>query len=491
MKRTREILAICIAISSINAHAQNYIEQPAYEPVFYTNTSSGYIPYSDTEIEREALMAAAASAHVDPKNAVMTSTSEVNWTKKTFSSDVSMDIIKAGIPMPSGKGTSVNRIKMQLPVLVKDPLLSIYVDNSKTLGDLVLEGTITLENLTHIVDNSKQTPAVFASGGNTLLTKHTLDLKDISTSLVKHHSPYTQNQPIEKIASRSYSGIVLDARGSLPIQGEFTNSKVSPCLFPRIWSDDMNLVYERNMVNPETAKKKGIVHYSSSDFIEDYSDRVGKDPLWITVKKVYGINRCDPVISHDDYLRITTVRENLNLLREGKIVILLDKESLEYTVQVPNKNKNYYVAYRQMQRFIQENKVPDVILNEALIGIQLTMNNLRFVADSAELLPEEKGRIATIAASLKATLETGDYTVLVEGHTADVNKPNGQMTLSIQRAQSIINALAREGLNKDLFTFRGFGGTKPVADNNKAEGRALNRRVEIIIIPKGTTIMYE
>ena len=137
MKRTREILAICIAISSINAHAQNYIEQPAYEPVFYTNTSSGYIPYSDTEIEREALMAAAASAHVDPKNAVMTSTSEVNWTKKTFSSDVSMDIIKAGIPMPSGKGTSVNRIKMQLPVLVKDPLLSIYVDNSKTLGDLV------------------------------------------------------------------------------------------------------------------------------------------------------------------------------------------------------------------------------------------------------------------------------------------------------------------------------------------------------------------
>ena len=144
-----------------------------------------------------------------------------------------------------------------------------------------------------------------------------------------------------------------------------------------------------------------------------------------------------------------------------------------------------------MQRFIQENKVPDVILNESLIGIQLTMNNLRFVADSAELLPEEKGRISSIAASLKATLETGDYTVLVEGHTADVNKPNGQMTLSIQRAQSIINALAREGLNKDLFTFRGFGGTKPVADNNKAEGRALNRRVEIIIIPKGTTIMYE
>ena len=63
------------------------------------------------------------------------------------------------------------------------------------------------------------------------------------------------------------------------------------------------------------------------------------------------------------------------------------------------------------------------------------------------------------------------------------------MALSIERAQAIVNALVDNGLNKNLFTYRGFGGTKPVASNATAEGRSQNRRVEIIIMPKGSYIL--
>ena len=65
------------------------------------------------------------------------------------------------------------------------------------------------------------------------------------------------------------------------------------------------------------------------------------------------------------------------------------------------------------------------------------------------------------------------------------------MTLSIQRAQEIIKELVSNGIDKNLFTYRGFGGTKPVADNSTPQGRALNRRVEIIIMPKGSYILRE
>ena len=58
------------------------------------------------------------------------------------------------------------------------------------------------------------------------------------------------------------------------------------------------------MVDPETAKKEGIVYYTSSIFPDEYEERVGKNPLWITARKVYGINRTDPVLSYDDYLKI-------------------------------------------------------------------------------------------------------------------------------------------------------------------------------------------
>jgi outer membrane protein OmpA-like peptidoglycan-associated protein len=80
---------------------------------------------------------------------------------------------------------------------------------------------------------------------------------------------------------------------------------------------------------------------------------------------------------------------------------------------------------------------------------------------------------------------------MIEGHTADVNKPNGQMKLSIERAQEIIRELTANGLDKNLFTYRGYGGTKPVASNETAEGRALNRRVEITVMPKGSYILRE
>lgn len=478
---------IMCSAAFINPGAQEYIETfDDTDHYVELKESDEYIPYSNAEIERQAEMAAAASGNTDPQKATMTSTSYVNWTKNTFSSDVSLNIDKANIPMPSGKANAVKNIEMKLPVLVKDPLLSIYVDSSKTLGDLVLEGSMTLENLTRIVDNSTKTPAAFAHGGENLLTKHTIKLQDIASNLIKHRNPYTPRLPVDSISSKAYSGIVIDARGVLPIHGEFTDSKVFPCLFPKIYSEEMELIYERNMVYPPIAKKEGIVHYDSSDRTSEYDRKAGKTPLWITAKKVYGINRCDVIIGRDDYLRIVSVPENLDLIKKGKVVILLEKESLEHKVPAPQKNKNYYIAYTQLKKYFKEAEIPDVLLNDPQPGAQITMQNLKFIADSAELLPQDKTRISSIAEGIKEFLKKGDYTILVEGHTADVNKPNGQMQLSIDRAKSIINSLTDCGINKELFTFRGYGATKPVAENSTDKGRAANRRVEIIILPKNS-----
>ncbi|MBQ2081755.1 MAG: hypothetical protein II461_08335, partial [Treponema sp.] len=80
--------------------------------------------YTYDEIE-DAERAAAESADVSPDKALMSSTSRVDWTKGIFVSDVSLDVVKAGIPMPSGKAVSMNRIQMELPILVKDPLLTL------------------------------------------------------------------------------------------------------------------------------------------------------------------------------------------------------------------------------------------------------------------------------------------------------------------------------------------------------------------------------
>ncbi|HAK68858.1 MAG TPA: OmpA family protein [Treponema sp.] len=445
--------------------------------------------YTYDEI-REAEQSAAASADISAQKSYMTSTSRVDWSRATFTSDVTLDVVKAGIPMPSGKSVSMNRIQMELPVLVKDPLLSLYADDTRTIGDLILEGSLTLDALTRIIDDSKKTPPYFVDASNKLKTTHTISLSDIGSLLVRHHTPYVQEKPIDRISSRAYTGIVIDARGTLPVQGEHIKSEVSPCLFPKIWNEDMTLVYERNMVNPEVAKKSGIVDYLPGQGSNKKTQRAGSDPLWITARKVYGVNRCDPVISYEDYLRITTVPQNLELLKQGKVVILLDASELSHGVTSPRKDVRYWLTFTSLKKYMEDPGIPETEIDERHEGYYFTMDNLRFIADSAELLPQEKPRISEIATQLKAMLAKGDYTIRINGHTADVNKPNGQQTLSLQRAEAIVNALAAEGISKDLFTWYGYGGTMPVADNNTAQGRAQNRRVEIVVMPRGTEIQY-
>lgn len=120
-----------------------------------------------------------------------------------------------------------------------------------------------------------------------------------------------------------------------------------------------------------------------------------------------------------------------------------------------------------------------VIVENTAAGIRLTMQNLNFKPDSSELLPGENERLDQIAQVLK---EVPDQMFLVEGHTASVGYEKGEMKLSVERANSVANALIQRGIQREKFICKGSGGTKPIADNSTQEGKAKNRRVEITIL---------
>ena len=417
-----------------------------------------------------------------------TSQSTVDWTKPAFFSTAELNITESNIILPSGRGAASTILETKIPLLIKDPLLSLPVDSSKKLGDTVLQDTLSLEEITQIIQDGKKTAPVYSNENDSIIINHTIKLNDISSKLVKHSIPYKPESPIEKTASRVYTGIIIDARGILPVQGEFVTSTGNPCLFPKVWNEDMELLYEKNIENSKTAKEQGIVSYHWSSDENLYRDRIGNDPLRITAKKIFGINRTDPVISNKDALKILSIDENRELLKQGRVIILLDKEQLVYSVGAPEKDESYYVIYRDTKNFFYERKIPDVEITDTYKGIQISIQDIKFVADSSEILPEEKERIDAIYEELYRITKDNEFTIMVEGHTASVGKPIGEMNLSVERAGTIINQLVERGMKRSMFSYKGYGGTIPIGDNNTPEGRAQNRRVEIIIIPKATYI---
>jgi outer membrane protein OmpA-like peptidoglycan-associated protein len=84
---------------------------------------------------------------------------------------------------------------------------------------------------------------------------------------------------------------------------------------------------------------------------------------------------------------------------------------------------------------------------------------------------------------LALTRQDAESKITVEGHTDSQGVASYNQDLSQRRAQSVRDYLVSRGIATDRITAQGFGLTRPIADNGSPEGRANNRRVEIIVLP--------
>lgn len=102
-----------------------------------------------------------------------------------------------------------------------------------------------------------------------------------------------------------------------------------------------------------------------------------------------------------------------------------------------------------------------------------------FDLDSAELRAESERALREVLALIA---EGGSGRYRIEGHTDSQGEREYNQALSRRRAESVVSWLVAQGVSADRLTARGYGETRPVADNDTAAGRALNRRVEISVL---------
>ena len=117
-------------------------------------------------------------------------------------------------------------------------------------------------------------------------------------------------------------------------------------------------------------------------------------------------------------------------------------------------------------------------------GLLVTLGDVLFAFNKAELSAQAGPRLDKLANFLK---QFPDRKLLIEGYTDSVGGDSYNQELSERRAQAVRDALVQRGVDTGRITARGYGKAHPVADNTSPEGRAMNRRVEIVIADdKGT-----
>lgn len=140
-------------------------------------------------------------------------------------------------------------------------------------------------------------------------------------------------------------------------------------------------------------------------------------------------------------------------------------------------------ADRQTQATLERNRALETRLQALNAqatprGLVITLGDVLFDVDRSSLRAEGLRRVDQLAAVLK---EFPQRSALVEGFTDSTGSDGHNQTLSGQRAEAVRAALVRQGIAPERVSARGYGETSPVGSNATAEGRQLNRRVEIVL----------
>jgi outer membrane protein OmpA-like peptidoglycan-associated protein len=116
-------------------------------------------------------------------------------------------------------------------------------------------------------------------------------------------------------------------------------------------------------------------------------------------------------------------------------------------------------------------------------GMVITLSGgVLFTSGKSDLLPAAQIKLNEVAKAL--TEQDPESMMVVEGHTDSQGAAEFNQKLSRERAQSVRDYLVSRGVAADRITAEGFGPSRTVGDNATAEGRANNRRVEIVVKPK-------
>jgi OmpA-OmpF porin, OOP family len=167
------------------------------------------------------------------------------------------------------------------------------------------------------------------------------------------------------------------------------------------------------------------------------------------------------VVYADDYYSV------MKIMRDGKEVwaeVITRPGGPQYDLNI--------IERGEMEQVITADAMATAIDRDGFVAL-----DIHFATGKAEVLPESKPTVEQIVALMKART---DLRVGVEGHTDNVGSPNANKSLSQARAKAVADLIAAAGINANRLEAAGYGQERPIADNRLADGRAKNRRVEIV-----------
>jgi outer membrane protein OmpA-like peptidoglycan-associated protein len=153
-----------------------------------------------------------------------------------------------------------------------------------------------------------------------------------------------------------------------------------------------------------------------------------------------------------------------------------------YAFNVNQKGYLFYSSHFEMPALAKQAHFQvDIPLQPIVAGANIILKNVFFNTGKWDLLTESLSELDRLVVLLN---DNPSIRIEISGHTDNVGKDADNKILSESRAKSVVAYLKAKGILETRLAYKGYGASHPVAANDTEEGRAMNRRTEMVVISK-------
>jgi outer membrane protein OmpA-like peptidoglycan-associated protein len=151
----------------------------------------------------------------------------------------------------------------------------------------------------------------------------------------------------------------------------------------------------------------------------------------------------------------------------------------DYTFTVNRKGYLFYSeVYALSRKEADSTYQKDIQLNPVQLNASFVFNNILFATNSYAL---PGNGLAELQQLIQILQDNPTLKVEISGHTDNTGNSKDNLTLSANRAKAIVDYLTEKGIESNRLSYKGYGDTQPIADNNTESGRAKNRRTSFTV----------
>ena len=261
------------------------------------------------------------------------------------------------------------------------------------------------------------------------------------------------------------------------------------------WKEPTNIGYPINTPSAEfgfIVNRKGDWAYFTSDMpggyggLDLYGFELYEDarPELSSYAKgeVYDAITKQKLEANIELIDLTTgevIMSSLSNRKTGEFLMILQPNT-DYALNV---NKDGYLFHSEnfaMKEYAADKPfIISVPLNKFVVGGSVILRNVFFDTDKFDLKDESKTELKKLIALLN---EQKNLKIEIGGHTDNTGNKKANQILSQNRAKAVYQYLVNNGIAAARLSYKGYGDTKPIADNKTEEGRSQNRRTEFTIV---------